>query len=448
VSRLVLRASRLIDGTGGGPIDNGAVIVEGDRIVAVERGGAAGPSGRAGETVEREFPGCTILPGLMDAHVHLVRSGGVDPSFDVRHENDYVLMLRCARNSRDLLRAGITTIRDVGAPNNTIFDFRGGAEKGIVPAPRILAAGPALTRTGGHMSYQGGSVDGPWDIRQAVRERVARGADVIKIPITGGLLVQGGRQAFTLTYTDEEIGAAVDEAHRFNRTVTVHCLGVDGIKQAHRVGVDMIEHYTHLLGADDWRWDDRLAEETMKRNLFVTTTIAAGFRAHELVTSGRTLPGMMAGSGVGSVMPAANNRFDAGVTDNGGWAFPLPAYPFAKYETRLENLRKVVESGIQLVVGTDCGASRLNAFDDGVPVEMELFVRAGMSPLRAIEAATGLNAKALGVADLVGSLAPGKYADILVVRGDPSKSISDIRAVQAVFKGGEEVYAAPGARGA
>jgi imidazolonepropionase-like amidohydrolase len=436
---MVLRGARVIDGTGRATIQDAAVIVEGDRIVAVDQGTRIAERGRVEGAVEREWPDCTILPGLMDAHVHLVRSGGADPSHDVRNENDYILMLRCAKNSKDLLRAGITTIRDVGAPNNTIFDFRGGAEKGIVPAPRILAAGPALTRTGGHMSYEGGSVDGPWDIRQAVRERVARGADVIKIPITGGLLVHGGRQAFTLTYTDEEISAAVDEAHRFNRTVTVHCLGIDGITQAHRVGVDMIEHYTHLRGPDDWAWDDRLAEETIKRNLFVTTTIAAGFRANEHVRAGRPLPGMTGGSGVGSVLPPTNNRFDEGVTPNGGWAFPLPAYPFAKYETRLENVRKVVASGIQLVVGTDCGASRLNAFDDGVPVEMEIFVRSGMSPLRAIEAATGLNAKALGVAGLVGTLAPGKLADILVVRGDPSRNISDIRNVEAVFKGGQEM---------
>ena len=255
--------------------------------------------------------------------------------------------------------------------------------------------------------------------------------------------MHGGRDAFSLTYTDEEMRAAVEEAHRFGRRVTVHCLGMDGIKQAHRVGVDMIEHYTHLAGPDDWTWDERLAEETIKRQMFVTTTIAAGFRAHEHVKAGGTLPNMMAGSGAGSVMPPTNDRFDEGVTPNGGWARPLAPYPFAKYETRIENVRRVVGSGIQLVVGTDCGASRLNAFDDGVPVEMEMFVRCGMSPLRAIHAATDLNARAFGIADLVGSLTPGKFADILVVRGDPSRHISDIRNVQAVFKGGSEVYAAP-----
>ena len=180
------------------------------------------------------------------------------------------------------------------------------------------------------MSYEGGSIDSPWGIRQAVRERLAKGADLIKIPITGGLLVHGGRDAFSLTYTDEEMRAAVDEAHRFGRRVTVHCLGMEGIKQAHRVGVDMIEHYTHLAGPDDWKWDERLAEETAKREMFVTTTIAAGFRAHEHVKAGGTLPNMMAGSGAGSAMPATNNRFDEGVTPNGGWARPLAPYPFAK----------------------------------------------------------------------------------------------------------------------
>src|SRR5262245_32849180 len=153
MTRLVLRASRLIDGTGRDPIENGVIIIDGNRIVAAGRSEVVAESGRVADAMERDFSGCTILPGLMDAHVHLVRSAGPDPTYDVRHENDYILMLRCAKNSQDLLRAGVTTIRDVGAPNNTIFDFRGGAERGLVTAPRILAAGPALTRTGGHMSY-------------------------------------------------------------------------------------------------------------------------------------------------------------------------------------------------------------------------------------------------------------------------------------------------------
>ena len=135
MDRLALRAGRLIDGTGSDPIEDAVIIVEDGRIVAAGRSAAVAEAGRVGDAVERDFAGCTILPGLMDAHVHLVRSAGPDPTYDVRHENDYILMLRCAKNSRDLLRAGVTTIRDVGAPNNTIFDFRGGAERGLDPCP-------------------------------------------------------------------------------------------------------------------------------------------------------------------------------------------------------------------------------------------------------------------------------------------------------------------------
>lgn len=401
-TRTVLRADRLIDGSGRQPSENGLLVWEDERIAAVGPGGGDEPGPGVAEL---RFPGCTILPGLIDAHVHLTMSASKDPWAEQVRENDYQLVLRAAHSAALLLRGGVTTVRDCGARNDTIFDFRAGVEMGLAASPRLLVAGRPITRTGGHCHQWNGEADGPDGVRAAARRLFKQGADFLKIMVTSGFHGRGV-EAYVPAYTDAELEAVVDEAHRLGRPVTVHTTGTAGIEQAVRCGVDMIEHLPMMPGPGRWEFDERLAETIRSRNIYVSATISAGYRAHQVAAAG-------------------------------AWVAPRPGR--LTLETRIANLRKIYESGLPVVTGTDSGA-RLTAFGDSVPLEMETMVGVGMPPLEAIHAATGRCARAVGLGDQVGTLEAGKLADVLVVEGDPSRDISAVRNVVAVYQGGREVY--------
>jgi imidazolonepropionase-like amidohydrolase len=381
------------------------VAVEGERISYVGHPAALSNGADGADVAELSFPGCTILPGLIDPHVHLIFSAGIDPWGDMGRENDYQLMLRAAKNAATLLRAGVTTVRDCGARNNTIFDFRAGVEMGLTPSPRLLVAGRPVTRTGGHLRQFGGCADGVDEIRRTIRALFDQGADFIKVPATSGF---GSRamDAYEPAYSDEELGAAIDEAHRLGRKITVHVTGTLGALQAVKLGVDSIEHLPMMPGPDQWEFDEVLAREVRDRGIYVSATISAGYRAHEYIAAGN-------------------------------WAVPRPGR--LSLETRIQNMRRLYESGVQLITGTDSGA-RMTAFDESVALEMETMVSVGMPALEAIAAGTSRAATAIDMADKVGSLETGKLADILVVEGNPAQDISAIRNVVAVFQGGKQVH--------
>jgi imidazolonepropionase-like amidohydrolase len=387
---VVLRAPRLLDGTGARPVADAAVLVRGGRVAY------AGPAGRlpasaAGVEV-REFPGGTLLPGLVDVHVHLVASAGPELAADIpRSEAERTLA--AIGNARRQLDAGVTLVRDLGAPGAEVVAVARAIQAGTVEGPLTLAAGPAVTMTGGHIPYLGRIADGPDAMRAAVRANLALGARCIKVVATGGVLTMGidPREP---AYTQPELDALVDEAHRLGLTVAAHAIGEGGVAAALRAGVDSVEHGMFL--------DDASIE------LF-------------LATGARYSPTFCAPHGI-----LAGPSVPDWIKDR--------ARPAA--EAQGASFRAAVKAGVPVVTGTDAGTP--DNPHGGVAREVGFMVEAGMDVLAAVRAATAEAADLLGEPDR-GVLREGAHADVLVAGGDVTADVGALGRPAAVFQAGRQV---------
>jgi imidazolonepropionase-like amidohydrolase len=387
---VVLRAPRLLQGTGARQVADAAVLVEGGRVAYA--GPAAGlPPAAAGMEV-REFPGGTLLPGLVDVHVHLVASAGPDLAADIpRTEAERTLA--AVHNARRQLDQGVTLVRDLGAPGAEVVAVARAIEAGTVEGPRVLAAGPAVTMTGGHIPYLGRIADGPNAMRVAVRGNLAMGARCIKVVATGGVLTMGVDPREP-AYTQPELDALVDEAHRLGMTVAAHAIGEGGVAAALRAGVDSIEHGMFL--------DDAAIELFLTTGARYTPTFCAPY-------------GILAGP---SVPEWIKDR----------------ARPAA--EAQGDSFRAAVKAGVPVVAGTDAGTP--DNPHGGVAREVGFMVDAGLDVLLAVRAATAEAADLLGEPDR-GVLRPGAHADVLVADGDVTADVAALGRPAAVFQGGRQV---------
>ena len=235
----LIRAGRLIDGKGGTPVESGAVLVQGSRIVSV---GPANqvlpPEGAVVETFD--YPGKTVMPGMIDCHTHHNGFGDGRPGEDVAALPDEVLTLQAARNAKDSLFSGVTSIRDNGAKNQTMFRLRDAAQMGIIQAPRMVLCGRPIAIVGGHMGYFGSEVTGSLEAAREVRQLVKEGADYIKICATGGTT----RTSFPLlpSFNVDELRAMTAEAHKFGKLTATHCSSTQGTINSLDAGVDMLIH--------------------------------------------------------------------------------------------------------------------------------------------------------------------------------------------------------------
>jgi imidazolonepropionase-like amidohydrolase len=398
--RTVVHAGKLLDVKTGKIATDQVIVIEGDKIVSV--GPAAAVKAVANERMIN-LPNATVLPGLIDAHTHLTSN----PSFG--YESLAISVPRealiGARNARVTLEAGITTVRNVGASGYTDVALRDAINAGDVPGPRMLVSGPPLGITGGHcdddlLPYQyhstaEGVADGVEHVQHKVRETIKYGADLIKICATGGVLSKGDDPNAS-QYTLEEMKAIVADAHRLGRKVAAHAHGAQGVMWASEAGVDSVEH-GHLMN------DEAIA--TLKKNgtyLVPTLYLLDWHREH-----------------------AAEAH--------------LPDYAQRKMDlvakTAKDNARKAFASGVKIGMGTDAAVypHGLNAH------EVAVYVTLGMSPLQAIQTATINDADLLGWSDKVGTLEPGKWADIIAVEGDPLQDVTTLQHVKFVMKGGEVV---------
>jgi imidazolonepropionase-like amidohydrolase len=387
---VVLRAPRLLDGTGAPPVADAAALVRGGRIAYA--GPADGLPGSAAGVEVREFPGGTLLPGLVDVHVHLVASAGPDLAADIPG-SEAERTLAAVRNARRQLDAGVTLVRDLGAPGAEVVAVARAIEAGTVEGPLALAAGPAVTMTGGHIPYLGRVADGPDAMRVAVRANLALGARCIKVVATGGVLTMGidPREP---AYTQPELDALVDEAHRLGLTVAAHAIGEGGVAAALRAGVDSVEHGMFL--------DDAAIE------LFLSTgaRYSPTFCAPHGILAGPSVPGWIKDR----ARPAA--------------------------EAQGASFRAAVEAGVPVVTGTDAGTP--DNPHGGVAREVAFMVEAGMEVLPAVRAATAEAADLLGEPDR-GVLREGAHADVLVVDGDVTAEVGALQRPAAVFQAGRHV---------
>lgn len=399
-----IRADRLIDGTGAAPVENAVLKIEDGRIAAVI---PAGESAGLGDADILDFPGCTILPGLIDTHVHLNLPGDGTILEDAMRETEGVLLATSAHSALTALRAGITTVRDLGAAGRTSIDLRRALQLGYGEGARVVACGQPITITGGHTWYFGGEADGVDNLRRKVRELCKLGADFIKVMASGGGTI--GTISYKPSFSQDELDVIVEEAHALGRKATAHCLCAESIDAAIHAGFDQIEHAGFIADArGNQAFDPAVAERLARSGIPVTSTLAVG---------GAVLKTLQAKDELTAAEQAMLTRWIKMHGDN------------------LAQFRTLREMGVRFVAGTDAGW-RFTAFDH-LPLEMALMREGGMTALEAIHAATGFAAEVIDIADEVGTLKAGLAADVIVVEGDPSADLGALERLKLVLQGGQ-----------
>ncbi|MGI9271933.1 MAG: amidohydrolase family protein [Woeseiaceae bacterium] len=393
----VIKAGSLFDSKSGRVTRNAVVVVEDDKIVAVGRADTQIPEGATVIDLSSSF----VLPGVMDMHTHVI--GNVDTDFFAGYfQSPHRKTIGGVVNAKKTLLAGFTSIRNVGAGDFADVALRNAIDAGEVPGPRMAVSGPSLGITGGHCdnnslnaSYEersDGVADGPWAVREQVRTNVKYGADLTKFCATGGVFSKGTKVGMT-QYTLEEMQAIVDESQMHGRRVAAHAHGNEGIKRAILAGVDSIEHASFL---------DREA---------IQMGIDSGtFFAIDIYNTEYTLE-----QGAANGVPEENINKEREVGTVQRQSFTL-----------------AVEMGAKVVFATDSGVYP-HGFNGR---QFARAVRFGMTPAQALQSATSVSAELLGWEDQVGQIAPGMYADIIAVDGNPLENISEMEDVDFVMKGG------------
>ena len=375
------------------------LVIRGNQIVEIV-------DGFIGEGHVVDLRDAFVLPGLIDSHVHLTGETSATSRLDgvTQSESDQALI--GARHARSTLMAGFTTVADLGGPNESVFALRDAIKRGDVPGPRVIAAGQAVSIHGGHGDINGYREDimhmftsesicsGPEDCMRAVRLQVRSGADIIKITATGGVL-SNTAAGLGQQFSDEELAAIVAAAHRMGRQVTAHAHGVDGINSFLRAGGDSIEHGTYMD--------------------------AESIRLYRQ-TGAWLVPTLMAGDFVTRIASGPNNFFTPAQTAKALQAGPL----------MLEMVRRAHAGGVRIAFGTDTGVS---AHGDNAG-EFALLVRAGMTPLEAIQSATVGAAEHLRIQNEAGRIAPGMPADVVAVSGDPLTDVTTLQQMRFVMRQG------------
>lgn len=370
-------------------VDRGALAIAGPTIVAT------GPLSRLGERFPDapvvDHPDATVLPGMVNAHVHLAFDVTADPIPTLTAGYRDALRATIAANAAALLDEGVTTARDLGDRDGLVAEYRDAVAGGLAVGPRMLVAHEPLTPPGGHCWFLGGEVDGPEAIRAAVADRAERGADWIKVMAGGGMMTPSSRPIWSDQFSGDELAVVVDAARDAGLPVAAHAHGTDTMALCARVGVDTIEH-------GSWRTGPTVSPRHFDARPDVAAAIAAA---------------------VSALVP----------TRARGWR----TWEASDRDGLLARLAWNDDHGIDMVVGTDAGVGQ-GFFDDIVETLM-LYRAAGFSPARVLAMATTRAADTLGRPDL-GRLVPGAPADVLVVGGDPTVDLESLRDVRLVVAAG------------
>lgn len=395
---LYLTAARMVDTASAVLVHSPAIIVSGNRVKAV---GTAATLAKPESAKAIDLGDTTLLPGFMDMHVHL-SSAAKDVSFlEGQLQSIPRQTVNAVRNARTTLMAGFTTVRDLGSPGVSVIAVRDGINAGDIPGPRIWASGPALGITGGHCDNnffppelevrRDGVADGPWAAREKVREVIKLGANTIKLCATGGVFSRGttvGAQQYSL----QEMRAIVEESHQRGMVVAAHAHGTDGIKAAIEAGVDSVEHASIL--------DDEAIRMAKKRGTVLSMDI-----------------------------------YNTDYTQSVGRANGIPEENLAKdrevAEVQRESFRTAVKAGVNMVFGSDA-AIYPHGENAG---QFAIMVEYGMTEMEALQAAT-VDAAALLKQEDLGVIAPGSYADIVAVDGNPLENINATESVLFIMKDG------------
>lgn len=387
----VIKCGRCIDGTGASAIENAVIVVEGSKIIEVgEESEVDIPKGD--DVEEINCSGMTVLPGLIDSHVHLALGAG--EYYEEMFSNSDAHQLICGViNARSILDAGITTVKDCGARNRVAFDLREASKRGLIKTPRLLLSGRSITMTGGHFYFCNAVADGYEEVRKTARGLLKEGADFIKVMASGG--GTRGTNPSHPSYNVEELRGAVEVAHRAGKIVTAHCHATEAVINALEAGVDVIEHCSFLESNGQklkHHFRDEVAQEIAKKEVYVD---------HVLPVNTRDIERLI-------------------------WCF--------------ENFEGLRERGVKILAGSD------DLFLDwmgNLPFALELMVRGGMTPMEAIQAATLKAAEAMKMKGDMGTVEKEKEADLIAVEGNPLEDIKTLTSVKMVMKGGEVIPPSP-----
>jgi imidazolonepropionase-like amidohydrolase len=407
----VVHAGRLLDRPGRPPRGPSTIVIQGGRITEVRDGHQPAPAGARLVDLSSSF----VLPGLIDSHVHLDSdAGGTAALVEGVTNNAPEVTLRTLRNARKTIEAGFTTVRNMGDGSGATLAIRDAAARGEVIAPRIVDAGRSISTTSGHMDAtlglaeelhpsvtQDNLCDGPDACRRAVRLQVRRGVDVIKIATTGGVNSRIGAGLGAQMF-DDEAKAIVETARLYGKKVAVHAHGADGINMALAAGAASIEHGTML--------DDESVRLFKRSGAFLVPTLS-------------TVNGYL------ERLAADPNAYSPDVLPKIRWRISITG----------QNVQKAHPAGVKIAYGTDAGVSKHGRNAD----EFELLVKHGMSPAAALQAATVNAADLLGLSAEVGTIEPGKRADLIAVAGDPLTDVTVLKRVGFVMKDGVVVKAVP-----
>lgn len=401
----VIHAGTLLDRPGREPRRNASVIVRGGRIEAVQDGFAPVPEGGVLIDLRDRF----VLPGLIDSHVHLTSDrAGTEGQLAAVSESVALRSHEAAWNARKTLDAGFTTVRNLGSEDGVTLGLRDAIARGWAIGPRIVDAGSGISTTTGHMdptlgyrdelhealSHGDTTCDGPDDCRRAVRRQISRGVDVIKIATTGGVNSRIGLGLGAQMFEDE-VRAIVETAHLYGKKVAVHAHGADGIALALRAGADSIEHGTLID-------DSSLALFRSSGAYYVPTLSTVNGYLERIAANPNAYP------------PEVRAKID--------WRISITG----------QALRRAVPAGVRIAFGTDAGVSKHGRNAE----EFLLMVQHGMTPATAVTAATVNAADLLGLAAEIGTIEPGKAADIIAVAGDPLSDVGVLRNVGFVMTRG------------
>lgn len=401
--RTLIHCGNLFDGVRNDMQREMTIVVEGNKITAVQKGFAS-PTGQD-RVVDMKSK--TVLPGLIDMHVHLeteTRRGGQIDQFT---QNVPDVAFQAANYAKKTLLAGFTTVRDLGGSGINVA-LRNAVNRGLVDGPRILTVGKSIATTGGHadptngyrrdlMGNPGpleGVINGPDEARKAVRQRYKEGSDLIKITATGGVL-SNAKDGSGPQFSDEELKAIVETAKDYGFAVAAHAHGAEGMKRAIRAGVQTIEHGTYM--------DDEAIELFKKHGTYYVPTIIAGKTVADSARMFGYYPALVTPKAL-AVGPKIQATFG-----------------------------KAYKAGVKIAFGTDAGVY-IHGYN---AKEFEYMVEAGMPPLEALKAALMTNAKLLGLDAQIGSVEAGKFADLIAVDENPLQNIKTLQAVRFVMKDGK-----------
>jgi imidazolonepropionase-like amidohydrolase len=399
--KIILHVARLLDVKTGTVLSDQVIVIEGDKIATV---GQAKSVKATGDGQVIELPKATVLPGLVDCHVHLtINPNQFGPvGLNISYPRS---ALTGARNARITLEAGFTTVRNLAADGYSDIALRDAINAGDVPGPRMFASGPALSITGGHWDQNylaphfaftnDGVADGVEQVMKRVRENIKYGADVIKVMATGGVISQGDNPAFA-QYSLAEMKAIVETAHGLGRKVAAHAHAAVGIKNAVLAGADSIEHGSYI--------NDEEIQLMKEHGTYLVPTVALEDWVIENMQALGWTPNMM---------------------EKGRTVIPIAQ----------KNVSHAFRSDVKVALGTDAGvyAHGLNGHEFGKMVQM------GLTPLQSIQAGTVNAADLLGWTDKIGTIEAGKWADIVAVDGDPLQDVTTLEHVKFVMKGGEVI---------